>query len=175
VTVDRLDDEVAAQFFEHLDAFHVQAVDTGELAAAQADVDTLAGEVERLAAVVPSHPRAIAAHQEALTAAESILADAEDRRDHLVASAAKNGPDSRELRGDWPDLTVAERREILRAGIDAVVVRRASRRTAHLPVADRVRVVFNGDAPDGLVDNGRAGTITGRTWDDDPGSLVAAA
>jgi hypothetical protein len=101
------------------------------------------------------------------------LADAEDRRDQLLASAAQSGPDLRELRDDWPALTLAERREILRAGIDAVLVRRASSRALRLPVSDRILVLFRGEAPKGLADNGRSGPVRTWTWDDEPGSLVA--
>jgi site-specific DNA recombinase len=175
VIVDRLDAEVVDQFFAHLDAFHVQAVDDAELETARQAVGEATGVVERLASVVPNHPKAIEAHQAALSEAERVLEEAEDRRDHLIASVAQAGPDVRELREDWPTLTLDERREILRAGTDAVLVRRALRRTAHLPIRDRILVLFRGEAPDGLVDNGRSGPVTSWTWDNDPGSLAAAA
>jgi hypothetical protein len=173
--VDLLDAEVVKQFFAHLDAFHVRAVDTAELEAARVDVETRTGEVERLAAVVPTSAVGIAAHQEALSATESALADAEDRLHQLTASLAASGPDVRELEADWPSLTLDEKREILRAGIDAVLVRRASSRTAKLPVSDRILVVFRGQAAGGLVDNGRSGPITTWTWDDDVASLTASS
>jgi hypothetical protein len=175
VTVDRLDAEVVAQFFAHLDAFYMQAVDDAALEEARTAVEDATGTVERLAAVVPTHPAAIGAHQEALAAAEAALGEAEDRRDHLVASARPSGPDRRVLREDWSTLVLDDRREILRAGIVAVLVRRASSRTARLPVADRVLVLFRGEAPDGLSDNGRSGPVTTWTWDADPTSLVATA
>jgi site-specific DNA recombinase len=174
VTVERLDAEVTAQFFDHLDAFHVRAVDSGELDAARTTVAERTGEVERLAAVVPTHPRAIEAHQGALREAELLLAGAEDRLAQLLASA-EGTLDADELRDQWPELTIAERREILRAGIDTILVRRASSRTWNLPVADRMRVLFRGEAPDALVDNGRSGVVRGWAWDDDTSTPVAAA
>ncbi len=122
---------------------------------------------------MPSHPTAVAAHQAALEDAERALVEAEDRVHDLTASLTAEGPDVRELRDDWPSLTLAERREILRAGIDAVLVRRGPSPTAKPPAADRILVLFRGTAPAEL--NGRPRPITTWTWDDDPGSLAAAA
>jgi hypothetical protein len=173
VVVERLDAEAVAQFFAHLDAFHVRAVDDADLEAARADVEARTGEVERLAQVVPQSAAGIAAHQAALSDAERALADAEDRLHQLSASLTESGPDVRELEADWPSLTLEERREILRAGIDAVLIRRASSRTAKPPVRERILVVFRGEAPD-LVDNGRSGAVASWTWDHDVASLAAA-
>lgn len=170
--VGRLDTEVVEQFFAHLDAFHVRAVDDTELVAARELVDEYTETVERIASVIPSHRAAVAAHQAALQDAERALEDAEDRLHQLAASAAQGGPDVRELRVDWPSLTLDEQREILRAGIDAVLVRRSGS-TARPPVAERVLVLFRGEAPAGLVDNGRSGPVTRWTWDDGPDSLTA--
>jgi site-specific DNA recombinase len=173
IVVDRLDEEVVRQLFAHLDDFHVRAVDDSELEDARKAVAERESEVETLAAVVPSHPTAVAAHQGRLEVAERALVDAEDRLHDLTASLTAEGPDVRELREDWPSLTLAERREILRAGVDAVLVRRAPSPTAKPPAADRTLVLFRGSAPVGL-DNGR-GPVTAWTWDDDPASLTAAA
>jgi hypothetical protein len=104
----------------------------------------------------PSHPAAIDAHQGALRAAERDLAEAEDHLDHLLASAAQGGPDVRELREDWPKLDLDDRGEILRDGIDAVLVRKSGTRA---PVRERIFVLFHGDAPAGLTDNGRSGPV----------------
>ncbi|MGH2974635.1 MAG: recombinase family protein [Solirubrobacterales bacterium] len=175
IVVDRLNAEVVRQFFDHLDAFHVRAVDDAELEVARSDVEQRTAEVEKLAAVVPSHPAAIAAHQEALEAAEQALVKGEDRLHDLTVSLTADGPDVRDLREDWPRLTLAERREILRAGIDTVLVRRAPSPTAKPPAAYRTLVFLRGEAPGGLIDNGRSGPVAAWTWDDDPASLTAAA
>ena len=175
VTVKRLDEEVVQQFFAHLDAFHLAVVDDGDVKTANDAVAALTRDVESLAMVVPTHPTAVAAHQSRLSEVERALAEAEDHRDALVATRSKDGPDVRELRADWPTLTLAERREILSAGIGTVLVRRSASRAMKPPVAERIRVVFAGDAPPGLVDNGRSGAIKSWSWDDAPGSLVAAA
>lgn len=173
IVVDRLDTEVVGQFFDHLDTFHVRAVDDAELDAARSEVEQRTASVEQLAAVVPTHPAAISAHQAALEAEERALVEAEDRLHDLTASLATDGPDVRELRADWPNLALDERREILRAGIDAVLVRRGPSPGAKLPAADRTLVLFRGIAPEGL--NGRSGPVTTWTWDHDPASLAAAA
>ena len=142
IVVDPLDEEVTEQFFAHLDAFHVKAVEDAELDRARRAVDERTAEVETLAAVVPSHPKAVAAHQEALEAAEGALNEAEDRLHELTARAAADGPEVRELRNEWPSLTLAERREVLSRSVEAVEVRRAPHPGAKLPAAERVQVVF---------------------------------
>jgi DNA invertase Pin-like site-specific DNA recombinase len=172
VTVERIDEEVTVQFFARLGAFHLRPVDSSEIDAARTTVAERTGEVERLAAVVPTHPAAVEAHQAALVDAEQVLIDAEDRLAQLVASSSP-AQDVDELRAAWPGLTIPERREILRASIDAILVRRASSRTWNLPVADRIRVCFRGEAPDELL--GDRDAIGGWAWDDDSRTPVAAA
>jgi DNA invertase Pin-like site-specific DNA recombinase len=175
IMVHLLDAEVTEQLFAYLDAFHVRAVDDADLDEARDDVERRTDELEALAAVVPRHPAAVGAHQARLEELERALTEAEDRLHQLTASLAVAGPDVRELRDDWPSMTLAERREVLRAGIDAVLVRRGPSPTTRLPAADRTLVLFRGTAPDGLADGGRSGPVTTWTWDDDPASLAAAA
>ena len=79
---------------------------------------------------------------EAWEAAEGALAEAEDRLHELTAAATAGGPEVRELRDEWPSLTLAERREVLSRSIEAVEVRRAPHPGAKVPAAERVRVVF---------------------------------
>jgi hypothetical protein len=110
---------------DRLESFHLRATYDAEVQAAREDVRPHR-EVERLAAIVPTHPAAVTAHQRALEDTEADLSGAEDRRDQLIAALAQHSPDYRELRAEWPTVELGERREILRAGIDEVVVRRAS-------------------------------------------------
>ena len=173
VVVDKIDAEVIEQFFTRLNTYELQSADDDELEAANAEVERLGSEVERLAMVTPTHPRAVAAHQRALEAAENALADAEDRLAELLRTKAQSGPDARALRSDWPSLTMDERREILRAGIDAVLVRRAIKQGAGSVMSERIRVVFKGDGPADLL-HARA-AVRAWTWDHDPGSLRLAA
>jgi DNA invertase Pin-like site-specific DNA recombinase len=166
VLVHRLDEEVVRQFFEHLEDFSVREATGGTLETARALVAERTAVVERLAAVVPSHPAAVAAHQEALRAAERELEEAEDA---LAGAAPVAGPEAGVLREDWPGLTLPERRTLIGAGVDAVLVRRArSRGAPHRPISERVLVLFAGDAPEGLLE---PRGLTGWAWDDDPGSL----
>jgi multidrug resistance efflux pump len=171
--VGRLDAEVPERLFDRLESSQAFAVDDDELARTDADVDRWTGEVERLAMITPSHPKAVAAHQGALEAAESALTRAEDHRDALRDAQAQNGPDVRELRADFTNYPIDEQREILRPGIDTVLVRRASSRGPSSQVADRILVLFHGEAPAELV-NGR-GPIRGWIWSDGPSSLRMAA
>jgi DNA invertase Pin-like site-specific DNA recombinase len=173
--VAHLDDEVVEQFFRRLEAFHLRPVDYDELAKARDNVDRVGGEVERLAMVTPSHPRAVRAHQEALHAAETALAEAEDILAGLESANAADGPDARELRAAWPTLSLDGKREILRDGIAAVLVRRAAagRQGAGAVVAERIRVVFHDEAPADLMV--RRGAVRSWTWANDPGSVRLAA
>jgi DNA invertase Pin-like site-specific DNA recombinase len=177
VTVDRLDPEVTDQFFAHLDDFHLRSVDDDEIEAAQADLEASRVAVELHAQVTPTSTAGVAAHQAKLDELERTFEAAEDRLHQLLASKADSGPDGRELRADWPNLTLDDQREILRDGIQAVLVRKASRRTApRPPVSERVLVVFvDDDLPARLADNGRSGPVTSWAWDDGVGSLAAAA
>jgi hypothetical protein len=48
----------------------------------------------------------------------------------------------------WGDLELAERRQLLQAGIDTVLLRRAA--STHSPLPDRTEIVWAGEAPDEL-------------------------
>jgi DNA invertase Pin-like site-specific DNA recombinase len=177
VTVAGLDSEVVEQLFAHLDSYHLRAADDAEVKTAQDDVRERRGEVERLAAVVPSHPIAIESHQAALRDAERALIAAEDRLHDLSGTPTDGAPDVHLLRADWPDMSIAERREVVRGAVDAVLVRRSASRATRPPVSERIRVLFRGEAPDGLRDNERANVLTSWRWagHDDPVTAVAAA
>ena len=115
IFVDRLDEAVVDQFFARLETFHLVSVDNGDLEAARKNVATLTAELDTIARIVPKHPTAVAAHQEALNEAEQKLTSAED---HLLAlhSGLEGQPDVHQLRSDWPTMTLAEKRELPRAG-----------------------------------------------------------
>jgi DNA invertase Pin-like site-specific DNA recombinase len=173
VVVDKIDAEVIEQFFARLDAFHVRAVDDAEIDSERAEVARLGDDLASLVQLKVSHPKALAAHQEAVSDLERRLQESEDHLAALLDAKAQSGPDARELRADWPSLSMDERREILRAGIDAVLVRRAIKTGAGSVMAERIRVIFHGDAPADLVV--RRGRMRSWTWTDEPGSLRAAA
>jgi DNA invertase Pin-like site-specific DNA recombinase len=173
VLVERLDAEVTEQFLSRrLADARATRVSDADLDAARERVVELTDAVTLHAQVTPRHQAAVSAHREALAALERELEDAEDRLEELISRAEQAGPDARELRRDWPDLPLVERRNILRAGIDSVLVRRAASRATRPPVAERIRILWHGEAPAGLVDNGRSGDIRSWTWSDDQGSSV---
>jgi DNA invertase Pin-like site-specific DNA recombinase len=136
---------VVERFFEALgpDGVLARPVD------AEADLDTLSATVERaekeLEAFVSTvsvvdlgaalYRQGVHDRQLAIDAA----------RDELEAAAASGPdfPDPVDLREAWEAMTVAERREILTAGLDAVFVARDDGR----PVADRVTLLWRGHQP----------------------------
>ncbi len=181
VMVDLLDAEVLTCLWERLDAFHLAAVEDEEVETARTSVEDLTAALEMLAAVIPSHPVAVAAHQAALQEAEMALQTAEDRMRQLRGAREGNGTMTRELRDDWPNLALDEQREIIRAAVHVVLVRRATRpgpasRGTPRPIRERVLVLFRGEAPPELIDNGRNdGPMRSWAWNDEPGSLTVSA
>jgi hypothetical protein len=73
---------------------------------------------------------------------------------HLASLSLPDALDWSSLLGEWDDLTVDERRELLAAGIGAIFLRRAPRQ-GHWPIEDRVRILWRGEEPDGLPGAGR--------------------
>ena len=57
---------------------------------------------------------------------------------------------------EWPELPTSEKNALLRAGIDAVFVRRAPHRGTS-PIEDRTAILWNGEGPDDLPGPGRRG------------------
>jgi hypothetical protein len=129
-------------------------------------MERLGERVATLAMVVPSHPKAVQAHQEALSAAEGELMAAERRLDDLLSKQSSG--DFHTLRDDWDELLLAEQAEILREGIDAIVVRRSNGHGPAGDIAHRVLVCFDGDAPSDLLSRDHLGAWI---WNDEPGSL----
>ena len=62
--------------------------------------------------------------------------------------------------GAWKSLDVAERRELLHAGIDAIVARRAA--STHTPLSDRVEIVWAGELNHDGTPRGIAAAVRGR-------------
>lgn len=88
------------------------------------------------------------------------------RKEALDEAAWKHEEAVREMRADtltidtgvWPELSTPERRELLRAGIDAVLVSRSGSR--HTPVTDRLDIRWIGEtATDSFPRRGRLGVV----------------
>jgi DNA invertase Pin-like site-specific DNA recombinase len=82
--------------------------------------------------------------QELVDAAES----------HLASLTIPDALDMSMLVETWPELDNDEKRELLRAGIGAIFLRRAPSR-GHWPIEDRVKILWAGEQPDGLPGPGR--------------------
>jgi hypothetical protein len=83
--------------------------------------------------------------------------------------------DALELTGslgeDWPSLTVTEKRHLLTAAIDAVMIRRSARA---VPIQERVRILWRGEGPDDLPRRGRRVPLASFSWDEDPAHVAVA-
>jgi hypothetical protein len=84
----------------------------------------------------------------------------------LAARANAAGvPPVADLEAMWPGLEIAERRRILAAGLDAVMLRRGRD-----PIGDRTRFLWKGECPDDLPRRGRRVPLASFEWDShDPG------
>lgn len=71
------------------------------------------------------------------------IRDAERQVDDTTPRAS-TGLDAEALRAAWPELTTLERKRLMRTVIDAVFLRRGR----GIPMTDRVRVCFRGQAPE---------------------------
>jgi site-specific DNA recombinase len=82
--------------------------------------------------------------------------------------------DALELTGslgkDWPSLTVTEKRHLLTAALDAVMIRCARA----VPIQERVCILWRGDGPDDLPRRGRRVPLASFSWDEDPAHVAVA-
>jgi site-specific DNA recombinase len=101
--------------------------------------------------------------QQGLDAARLGLADA--RRAAVFSEALDLTPGS--LREAWPTLSVPERRHLLAAAVDAVVVRAVRGTGRAVPLAERVLVLWRGQAPGDLPRRGRRVPLEPFPWPDE--------
>jgi site-specific DNA recombinase len=62
----------------------------------------------------------------------------------------------------WPTLTTAEKRTLLSAGIDAVMLRQGESKSA--PIESRVKILWRGEAPSDFPRRGYRPELTGYAW-----------
>jgi site-specific DNA recombinase len=67
----------------------------------------------------------------------------------------------------WPTLSVPERRHLLAAAVDAVVVRAVRGTGRAVPLAERIRVLWRGQAPGDLPRRGRRVPLEPFPWPDE--------
>jgi len=82
-------------------------------------------------------------------------------RSRSSAAGLDLGPDGAAI---WPELTITERRRLLNAGIDCVFVRSAPVNGRNRLDADRVKVCWRGEAPDGLPGPGLRAELAPLDW-----------
>jgi DNA invertase Pin-like site-specific DNA recombinase len=96
------------------------------------------------------------ARTEAVVDAEAKLADAR-QRGALSGGLLTSGA----LAEAWPGLTIAEKRTLLTASVDAVFIRRTG---TNVPVDDRALVLWRGEAPDNLPRRGHRVPLSSFAW-----------
>jgi DNA invertase Pin-like site-specific DNA recombinase len=169
ITAQPLETEVAAQLLQHLDGDSIrEASERVELAACRREVKEASEALALYVQLTPTSKAGVDSHNAGISERETRLAAAEQRMLQLVDAAEHVTPDAAELRKSWPALPPAERRRVFRECLDAVLVRHSKSRSPRYPAADRIRVLFRGEAPAEL----RGIVRTTRTWAWDDGSPV---
>jgi len=140
-----------------------------ELEAAEHELDVfLADTALRGTVGEAKYQRAAEVRAAAVDAAQEKLAEA---RQHTALSAAVPLTPGA-LAEAWPKLTVAEKRTLLTASLDAVFVRRTG---ANVPVANRALVLWRGEAPDGLPRRGHRVPLASFPFPDETPANVRVA
>jgi hypothetical protein len=134
-----------------------------ELDAAEAELgayrdDTLVSVIGRTAYHAGLEKRAAAAN-----AARSTLTEV--RRRSQLAELLPTTPGS--LAGAWSELSVAERRTILRAAIDTVILRPVRGGGRHVPISERALILWRGQAPADLPRRGNRVPFAPFVWPDE--------
>ena len=106
----------------------------------------------------------------ALDEANRALADAR-RRSSLPFGDLTPG----DLQAAWPTLSVEERRALISAALDAVVVRAVRGSGRAVPLEERVLLVWAGEAPDDLPRRGRRVPLAQFPWPDDSPADIRVA
>jgi DNA invertase Pin-like site-specific DNA recombinase len=135
-----------------------------EVEDAERELDAFLSDVQLRAMIGEERYRRQAeARTDALAAAEAGLADARQRgalSGDLLTSGA--------LVEAWPGLTIAEKRVLFTASLDAVFIRRTG---ANVPVKDRALVLWRGEAPDGLPRRGHRFPLASFAWPEAPADV----
>jgi Recombinase/Recombinase zinc beta ribbon domain len=91
------------------------------------------------------------------------LADARDRAGFVEALPAA----PLALVKMWPSLSLVERRTLLTAAIDAVVIRSMRGSGRHVPISERVVILWRGQAPDDFPRRGLRTSLASFVWPDE--------
>ncbi len=169
---------VVARFFEQLAPGGILARPADEHAEIEALQTALAAAERELSAYVATVSVSELGADLYRQGLEPRQADVEKARDALEAAAttAPGLPDLVDVQEEWETFTIAEKRELLSAGLDAVFVAKDDGR----PVADRITLVWKGHQPELVAALPRRGRVTSRSRsrrlpDDHEVRAVAAA
>jgi Recombinase zinc beta ribbon domain len=161
-----LEAEVVNQLLAHLEAqARADASRQAQLAAAAREVEHATEALGLYLELTPTSRAGLEAHRAGVRRREERLGAAEDRLHRLLDAAELSGRDPDVLRSAWPGLSPQEKRDIFRETLDAVMVRAARSRSRFNPIAERILILFRGDAPPAL--RGVARVTQTWTWGED--------
>lgn len=106
---------------------------------------------------------------EGLEARAEVVRVAQAKLNEARQQNAMNGHDATtpgDLLEAWPTLTVAEKRALLTASLDAIFIRSA--RGQNMPVGDRALLLWRGEGPDDLPRRGHRVPLASFAWPDKP-------
>jgi DNA invertase Pin-like site-specific DNA recombinase len=149
---------VVARFFEALAPGGIlarPADEEAELDALRAALEAAERELSEYISAVSVSELGAALYRQGLEPRQKAVEQARDALE-AAATTAPGLPDLVDIQDEWENLTIAERRELLSAGLDAVFVARDDGR----PVADRVTLVWKGHRPDLVAALPRRGRVT---------------
>jgi site-specific DNA recombinase len=148
-----IDDYVVGVFLDYV-ANRVRAPDVVLVDAALTAAEQVAREAESDLVTYRDDPAIIAAlgaryYADGLVLRKQRLEEALDRvSDARQRAAVSASQPSADLLDAWPTLAPADRRAIIAATIDAVVLHRAAHRGRHGPIDERVEILWRGEAPE---------------------------
>lgn len=164
VTARIADNWVIEQFFERVGDIQAREVKIDDrtpeakerLTTAEAELEAfLEADVAEIVGV-DRFRRGVAQRQRAVEDAQAVLSELQDQAEPI-------GEDVIEMKAIWPELTTAEKRRLLSAGIDTVFLRNVGQ--ANVPIGDRALIVWKGEAPNDLPGPGRKlGGIRSFDW-----------
>lgn len=136
------------------------AASTAELEAAQAEVEAAAAELD--AYVTAASALDAALFQRGLQVRQKKLDDARMTAAELRARQPAGAGMTVALRDVWGELSVPEKRDLLAAAIDGVMLRQA--RTQGEPIGQRVKILWRGEAPADLPRRGVRPPLASFDW-----------
>jgi len=144
-------------------------IDEEDLAAAQAEVDEAEAELAAWVTTVSVRSLGADVYKQGIDARQQRVEAARRALGAVARSSATAPPVN--VRDIWPELSTAERRELLASTIDAVILRRG-----RVPLAQRVHILWRGEMPEDFPRRGRRVPLASFDWPaDSPRSAGVSA